>query len=166
MTDFFFGWTDKRNRWILYLILSICQNSIELSGRHAQHSNIAYRYSTLWHNISGKQLKHIFLFLYSIYRSVGRSVGWWCWFLEPTAMILGGPDLFVSKGSTLNLTCTIRFGPEPPGYIFWYHENKVSISTCIYRTHFSLYIPFAIYIRVILLSNVIHSHFVIFIYLV
>lgn len=45
---------------------------------------------------------------------------------EPAATILGGPDLYVDKGSTINLTCTIRFGPEPPGYIFWYHENKVS----------------------------------------
>lgn len=47
-------------------------------------------------------------------------------YLEPAATILGGPDLYVDKGSTINLTCTIRFGPEPPGYIFWYHENKVS----------------------------------------
>lgn len=47
-------------------------------------------------------------------------------FSEPAATILGGPDLYVDKGSTINLTCTIRFGPEPPGYIFWYHENKVS----------------------------------------
>lgn len=47
-------------------------------------------------------------------------------FLEPVATILGGPDLFVDRGSTINLTCTIRFGPEPPGHIFWYHENKVS----------------------------------------
>lgn len=49
-------------------------------------------------------------------------------YLEPAATILGGPDLYVDKGSTINLTCTIRFGPEPPGYIFWYHENKVSFS--------------------------------------
>ncbi|XP_031626669.1 lachesin-like isoform X2 [Contarinia nasturtii] len=44
--------------------------------------------------------------------------------VEPSATILGGSDLFVDKGSTINLTCTIRFGPEPPGHIFWYHENK------------------------------------------
>ncbi|XP_031626668.1 uncharacterized protein LOC116342964 isoform X1 [Contarinia nasturtii] len=43
---------------------------------------------------------------------------------QPSATILGGSDLFVDKGSTINLTCTIRFGPEPPGHIFWYHENK------------------------------------------
>lgn len=46
-------------------------------------------------------------------------------FAVPTAAILGGPDLYVDKGSTINLTCTIHFSPEPPAYIFWYHLNKV-----------------------------------------
>lgn len=57
-----------------------------------------------------------------------RPTGCW-WFLEPAATILGGQqDLFVDKGSTINLTCTIQFGPEPPGYIFWYHDHKVSVA--------------------------------------
>uniref|UniRef100_A0A336M7Q2 CSON005956 protein n=2 Tax=Culicoides sonorensis TaxID=179676 RepID=A0A336M7Q2_CULSO len=44
----------------------------------------------------------------------------------PTATILGGPDdLYVDKGSSINLTCLIRFSPEPPNYIFWYHQNEV-----------------------------------------
>ncbi|XP_065165225.1 protein sidekick-like isoform X6 [Atheta coriaria] len=43
----------------------------------------------------------------------------------PTAAILGGPDLHVDKGSTINLTCSIRFSPEPPAYIFWYHHDDV-----------------------------------------
>ncbi|XP_060537035.1 papilin-like isoform X1 [Cylas formicarius] len=43
----------------------------------------------------------------------------------PTAQILGGPDLHVDKGSTINLTCSIRFSPEPPAYIFWYHHDEV-----------------------------------------
>ncbi|CAD7082387.1 unnamed protein product [Hermetia illucens] len=43
----------------------------------------------------------------------------------PTATILGGPDLYVDKGSTINLTCAIKFSPEPPLYIFWYHQDKV-----------------------------------------
>lgn len=47
-------------------------------------------------------------------------------FLVPTAAILGGPDLHVDKGSTINLTCTIRYSPEPPAYIFWYHHDEVS----------------------------------------
>ncbi|KAK9723168.1 Immunoglobulin I-set domain [Popillia japonica] len=43
----------------------------------------------------------------------------------PTAAILGAPDLHVGKGSTINLTCSIRFSPEPPAYIFWYHQDEV-----------------------------------------
>jgi len=48
-------------------------------------------------------------------------------FAVPTATILGGPDLYVDKGSTINLTCIIKFSPEPPTHIFWYHQDKVSI---------------------------------------
>ncbi|CAG4972508.1 unnamed protein product [Colias eurytheme] len=44
----------------------------------------------------------------------------------PSARILGGPDLHVDMGSTINLTCLIQFSPEPPAYIFWYHEDEVS----------------------------------------
>ncbi|KAJ8923842.1 hypothetical protein NQ315_010424 [Exocentrus adspersus] len=43
----------------------------------------------------------------------------------PTAQILGGPDLHVDKGSTINLTCSIKYSPEPPAYIFWYHHDDV-----------------------------------------
>lgn len=42
----------------------------------------------------------------------------------PSARILGGPDLHVDIGSTINLTCLIQFSPEPPAYIFWYHEDE------------------------------------------
>lgn len=45
----------------------------------------------------------------------------------PTATILGGPDLYVGAGSTINLTCAIHFSSEPPTYIFWYYnENALS----------------------------------------
>ncbi|KAK0163135.1 hypothetical protein PV327_006843 [Microctonus hyperodae] len=43
----------------------------------------------------------------------------------PTATILGGPELYVGAGSTINLTCAIRFSSEPPAYIFWYYDGKV-----------------------------------------
>ncbi|KAL7019645.1 hypothetical protein ACKWTF_011189 [Chironomus riparius] len=46
--------------------------------------------------------------------------------VTPTASILGGPDFYVQKGSTINLTCTIRLAPdESPAFIFWYHEDEV-----------------------------------------
>ncbi|KYM80753.1 Peroxidasin like protein [Atta colombica] len=43
----------------------------------------------------------------------------------PTATILGGPELYVGAGSTINLTCAIRFSSEPPAYIFWYYNENV-----------------------------------------
>ncbi|BES91181.1 Immunoglobulin V-set domain [Nesidiocoris tenuis] len=42
----------------------------------------------------------------------------------PTASIVGGPDIYVNYGSTINLTCTIRHSPEPPAYIFWYYSKE------------------------------------------
>ncbi|KAK4871938.1 hypothetical protein RN001_016062, partial [Aquatica leii] len=43
----------------------------------------------------------------------------------PSARILGASDLFVAKGSTINLTCLIRFSSDPTAYIFWYHDDNV-----------------------------------------
>ncbi|CAO1426323.1 unnamed protein product [Diamesa hyperborea] len=42
----------------------------------------------------------------------------------PTATILGGPDIHVNKGSTINLTCTINHSHEPPSFIFWFHQDE------------------------------------------
>ncbi|KRT84762.1 Immunoglobulin, partial [Oryctes borbonicus] len=43
----------------------------------------------------------------------------------PRARILGAPDLHVGKGSTINLTCSVRYSPEPPAYMFWYHQDEL-----------------------------------------
>lgn len=46
----------------------------------------------------------------------------------PNATILGGSDLYVDLGSTINLTCAIKFSPEPSSYndyIIWYHQDRV-----------------------------------------
>lgn len=45
---------------------------------------------------------------------------------EPTTEILGGPDLYIDHGSTINLTCIVLNSPEPPAYIFWNHNDAVS----------------------------------------
>ncbi|XP_039291489.1 SPEG neighbor protein-like isoform X2 [Nilaparvata lugens] len=45
--------------------------------------------------------------------------------VEPTTQILGGPDLFIDRGSTINLTCMVLFSPEPPAYIFWNHNEAI-----------------------------------------
>lgn len=35
-----------------------------------------------------------------------------CFFAVPTASILGGPDIYVDKGSMINLTCTVKYSSE------------------------------------------------------
>jgi hypothetical protein len=47
-------------------------------------------------------------------------------FAEPTTDIIGGPDLYIDRGSTINLTCVVLYSPEPPAYIFWNHNEAVS----------------------------------------
>ncbi|KAK6643745.1 hypothetical protein RUM43_000008 [Polyplax serrata] len=45
--------------------------------------------------------------------------------VEPITEIVGGPDLFINTGSTINLTCLVRYAPEPPPVIVWSHDRKV-----------------------------------------
>ncbi|KAK0073114.1 hypothetical protein PV325_010261 [Microctonus aethiopoides] len=41
----------------------------------------------------------------------------------PITEIAGGPDLFINKGSTINLTCLVRHAPEPPTSMIWSHDE-------------------------------------------
>ncbi|KAL0270742.1 UNVERIFIED_CONTAM: hypothetical protein PYX00_008045 [Menopon gallinae] len=45
--------------------------------------------------------------------------------VEPITEILGGSDLFINTGSTINLTCLVRYAPEPPPAIVWSHDRKI-----------------------------------------
>ncbi|XP_043799846.1 zwei Ig domain protein zig-8-like [Apis laboriosa] len=51
---------------------------------------------------------------YSVYLTV----------VEPVTEIAGGPDLFINKDSTINLTCLVRYAPEPPSTIVWSHDHE------------------------------------------
>jgi hypothetical protein len=51
-------------------------------------------------------------------------------YIEPSTTVLGGSEVFVGMGSTINLTCVIRLSPEPPNSIRWQHNNQVSRGTC------------------------------------
>ncbi|KAK3911825.1 Twitchin [Frankliniella fusca] len=44
---------------------------------------------------------------------------------EPKTEIVGGPELFIDRGSTINLTCVILFSPEPPAYVYWNHNDSI-----------------------------------------
>ncbi|KAK8376921.1 hypothetical protein O3P69_010100 [Scylla paramamosain] len=45
--------------------------------------------------------------------------------VEPETVIAGGPDIYINTGSRLTLTCSVLHSPEPPAFIFWYHDNKL-----------------------------------------
>ncbi|XP_023329676.1 lachesin [Eurytemora carolleeae] len=44
--------------------------------------------------------------------------------VDPVTEILGGPDIFVDAGSTINLTCVASFTPGPPQYVKWLHFTQ------------------------------------------
>ncbi|XP_048509173.1 zwei Ig domain protein zig-8-like isoform X2 [Athalia rosae] len=49
--------------------------------------------------------------------------------VEPITEIVGSPDLFVNKGSTINLTCLVRFAPEPPPMMIWSHNRVINFDS-------------------------------------
>ncbi|XP_018329310.1 T-lymphocyte activation antigen CD86 [Agrilus planipennis] len=44
--------------------------------------------------------------------------------IEPVTTVLGGPEMFINRGSTMNLTCIVQHSPEPPPSIFWTHNSQ------------------------------------------
>ncbi|XP_058061405.1 zwei Ig domain protein zig-8-like [Anopheles bellator] len=44
--------------------------------------------------------------------------------VEPITTVVGGPDLYIDTGSTVNLTCIVRHLPEPPPLIQWTHNGE------------------------------------------
>lgn len=45
--------------------------------------------------------------------------------LAAQAMILGAEDVYVKKGSTISLTCSVNVHSSPPGSVVWYQGNTV-----------------------------------------
>ncbi|KAA0189598.1 hypothetical protein HAZT_HAZT001841, partial [Hyalella azteca] len=43
----------------------------------------------------------------------------------PSAEMIGGREVFLDHGSTLNLTCLIHYSPSPPEFVLWYHRDKL-----------------------------------------
>lgn len=43
---------------------------------------------------------------------------------EPVTTVLGGPEMYINKGSTINLTCVVKHSPEPPPAIHWTHNQE------------------------------------------
>ncbi|XP_042221628.1 uncharacterized protein LOC121866099 [Homarus americanus] len=47
----------------------------------------------------------------------------WLTVVEPQTVVLGGPELYINAGSAINLTCLVKYLPEPTPYIFWFHDE-------------------------------------------
>lgn len=43
----------------------------------------------------------------------------------PEAFILGNAEHHVDPGSTINLVCIVEKSPQPPQYVFWYHNDRM-----------------------------------------
>nr|XP_053654797.1 LOW QUALITY PROTEIN: neurotrimin-like [Cherax quadricarinatus] len=48
----------------------------------------------------------------------------WLTVVEPKTTIYGSGDVFINKGSNINLTCVVDYTPVPPSYVIWKHNNK------------------------------------------
>ncbi|XP_011494288.1 PREDICTED: hemicentin-2-like [Ceratosolen solmsi marchali] len=44
--------------------------------------------------------------------------------VEPKTEILGDADMYINRGSTMNLTCVVLHSPEPPPAIVWTHDKE------------------------------------------
>ena len=47
------------------------------------------------------------------------------WLAVPETTMVGSPDMFVRAGAMINLTCIISRAPEPPSFVFWYHNERM-----------------------------------------
>ncbi|XP_069163752.1 neural cell adhesion molecule 2-like [Procambarus clarkii] len=45
--------------------------------------------------------------------------------LQATSEILGGPEKYMTVGSSLRLVCVLRDNTQPPSYVFWYHDQHM-----------------------------------------
>nr|XP_045618752.1 uncharacterized protein LOC123770693 [Procambarus clarkii] len=43
----------------------------------------------------------------------------------PRAWVLNAPEIYVHRGSPINLTCVVSHGTELPVFIYWLHLNKI-----------------------------------------
>ncbi|KAF0759328.1 zwei Ig domain protein zig-8-like [Aphis craccivora] len=79
--------------------------------------------------------KLIFDLVLKYYESIHFS-----FFFKPRTDIIGGPEIFIDRGSTINLTCVVLHSPEPPSYIFWNHNNAFEniLSKCLNRVNLIL----------------------------
>lgn len=72
------------------------------------------------------------------------------YFAEPITSIVGEPEMFIDKDSTMNLTCVVRHSPEPPTAIYWTHDHEVLnfwyINICVWNVCMQIILCSFVYI--------------------
>ena len=44
---------------------------------------------------------------------------------EPIAEIEGPSERYIQVGSSVRLTCVLKYYTDPPNFLFWYHNDRV-----------------------------------------
>ncbi|RWS16914.1 Neurotrimin-like protein, partial [Dinothrombium tinctorium] len=89
------------------------------------------RHGTLQANDWALQIKHVTpkdegLYECQVNTDPPRSTYYYLHVVVPYAGMVGSPDdMLVRPGSIINLTCVISRSPEPPAFVFWYHNDRM-----------------------------------------
>lgn len=116
---------------------------LELGQRKNKSAAILAQFPNRARNFSNRVKKLLVLFpsLFQIdllYSTLENLTIFGVYFVstEPETSINSAPDLYVNKGSTINLTCLVRYAPEPPPKMTWSHDTEVR--NCTNHNHISL----------------------------
>lgn len=110
------------------IILPIESRYYNSKGKEAKKNHLIPRYTLSMMIITILHCIYICVYELSIVTTEFLFKKWYIVVVsEPLTEILGAPDLYINRGSTINLTCVILHSPEPPGYIFWNHDDAVSV---------------------------------------
>lgn len=109
---------SRRNKPKKYFTLIFCKSKI---------LKILCQYFSLFY----KCLFYINIYFY-IHIYINIYIYICIYLIEPVTEVVGGPELHINKGSTINLTCIVKFAPEPPPTVIWSHNRQVSIIYSLY----------------------------------
>nr|XP_027199561.1 zwei Ig domain protein zig-8-like [Dermatophagoides pteronyssinus] len=118
---------DKMVSWIRlrdFHLLTIGQLT------YIQDDRFVVRYGGYQSNDWILQIKHVTikdegLYECQINSDPPKSQYFYLHIVVPVTEIIGNPNIFVRLGESINLTCLITQSPEPPAFVFWYHNERM-----------------------------------------
>ncbi|XP_075587862.1 uncharacterized protein LOC124493846 isoform X3 [Dermatophagoides farinae] len=97
---------------------------------YIQDDRFVVRYGGYQSNDWILQIKHVTikdegLYECQINSDPPKSQYFYLHIVVPVTEIIGNPNIFVRLGESINLTCLITQSPEPPAFVFWYHNERM-----------------------------------------